>query len=86
MNLTQEKIKLLIAPCSHEAAKYAVMNWHYSKTMPIGKLVKYGVWENDKFVGCVIFGRGASPHIGDLYGLKQNEISGRSVLSGKLKT
>ena len=46
--------------CSYKAAKHAVMNWHYSKTMPIGKLVKIGVWEDDKFIGVVIFGLGAS--------------------------
>ena len=59
--------------CSHEAAKYAVMNWHYSKTMPVGKLVKIGVWENDKFVGAVIFGRGASPSLFKQFELKQTE-------------
>jgi hypothetical protein len=62
-----------IAPCSHEAARYAVMNWHYSKRMPIGKLITYGVWENDKFIGAVIYGRGASPELGAPYGLTQLE-------------
>lgn len=52
---------LTVAPCSHEAATYAVMNWHYSRSMPIGKLVKFGAWEDDVFVGAVVFGRGASP-------------------------
>jgi len=44
--------------CSHKAAKYAVMNWHYSKKMPVGKLVKIGVWENEKFIGVILFGDG----------------------------
>ena len=60
--------------CSHEAAKYAVMNWHYSRAMPAGKLVKIGVWENDRFVGAVIFSRGANNNIGKPFGLKQTEI------------
>lgn len=47
--------------CSHKAARYAVMTWHYSKTMPIGKLVKIGVWEDGAFIGVVLYGRGASP-------------------------
>jgi hypothetical protein len=63
-----------IGKCSHEAAKYAVMNWHYSKSMPAGKLIKFGVWENDKFIGCVIYGRGATPNLGKPYGLQQTEI------------
>ena len=57
--------------CSYEAAKYAVMHWHYSKKMPKSKLVKLGVWEGGQFIGCVIFGRGANNHIGSPYGLEQ---------------
>jgi hypothetical protein len=53
--------------CSHEAAKYAVMHWHYSKAMPIGKLVKVGVWEDGHFVGVVIFSTGASPQLYKAY-------------------
>jgi hypothetical protein len=45
---------------THEAAKFACVNWHYSKTVPVGKLVKIGVWENDKFIGVVIFSPGAA--------------------------
>jgi hypothetical protein len=60
--------------CSHEAAKYAVMHWHYSKAMPAGKLIKIGVWENEVFIGAVIFSRGANNHIGSPYGLNQVQI------------
>lgn len=67
-------MNLVIANCSFEASKFAVMNWHYSKAMPSGKLVKYGVWENDEFVGSVIYGRGATPRLGTSYGLDQTEV------------
>lgn len=46
--------------CSYEAANYAVRHWHYSRSMPIGKLVKIGVWEDGNFVGCIIFGFGGA--------------------------
>lgn len=36
------------------------MKWHYSKRMPRCKLVRCGVWENSRFVGCVIFSAGAT--------------------------
>lgn len=65
---------LTVAPCSFEAAKYAVMNWHYSQAMPSGKLIKYGVWENNKFIGAVIYGRGANKDLGKPYKLEQTEI------------
>lgn len=65
---------LVVAPCSHEAAKFAVMNWHYSGTMPKSKLVKFGVWEDEHFIGAMIFGHGASPHLGKSLGLDITEV------------
>lgn len=60
--------------CSHKAAEYACKNWHYSRCMPAGSTVKIGVWEGKRFIGVVIFSRGATPEIGSPYGLKQTEI------------
>ena len=66
-------IDLVVAPCSYEAAKYAVMNWHYSKRMPSGKLVRFGVWENSTFIGTVLFGSGANKGLVSAYGLDLTE-------------
>lgn len=55
-------------------AKSAVDWWHYSKTMPSGENHYAGVWEKTRFVGIVIFGRGATPHIGSPWGLDHNEV------------
>lgn len=60
--------------CSFKAAEFACKNWHYSKCVPAGKIVKIGVWENEKFIGCVLFSRGANNHIGGPYGLDQTEV------------
>ena len=67
------KVDLRIDWASHEAAKYACENWHYSKGMPVPPLVKVGVWEDKKFVGVVIFSRGASSNLLKPYNLKQTE-------------
>ncbi len=67
------KCKLLIAPCSYKTAKYAVINWHYSRAMPASKLVKFGVWEDEEFIGAVIFGRGACAKLFYKYHLKNTE-------------
>ena len=56
-----------------EAAKFACENWHYSRCMPAGKLVKVGIWENDKFIGVVLFSRGANNTLGTPYGLVQTQ-------------
>lgn len=68
-----EQSKLKIDWASHDAAKFACVNWHYSKCLPVGKLVKVGAWENGKFIGVVLFGRGATPNLGSPYGLNQDE-------------
>lgn len=73
MTTQSTKPKLKIAWATHEAAKYACENWHYSKSLPVGKLVKIGAWENGNFIGSVIFGRGANFRIGDPFCLKQTE-------------
>lgn len=59
--------------CSHEAAKYAVEHWHYSKSLPTPPLVRVGVWEGGVFIGCVLFGRGASNNLLSPYGLNSTE-------------
>lgn len=61
--------------CSHEAAKYAVEHWHYSRSLPTPPLVKVGAWESGRFIGCVLFSRGASDSIGRPFSLQQTEIA-----------
>lgn len=68
------KADLKIDWATHEAAKHACENWHYSKCLPTGKLLKVGVWENGRFIGVVLFGRGASPHLGTKFNLTQIQI------------
>jgi len=66
-------VTLKIDWCDYKAAKYACENFHYSRSVPAGKLVKIGAWENDIFIGAVIFGRGANKSLGSPYGLTQTE-------------
>lgn len=63
-----------VAPCSYQAARYAVDNWHYSETMPTGRLVHLGAWDADQFVGAIIFGRGASVPLYKSLNLTQTEL------------
>lgn len=72
MNLTQNR-DLFVAPCTFDAANFSVMNYHYSRAMPSGKLVKLGVWEKGEFIGAVIFGRGANNRLAQSFNLKQTE-------------
>ena len=67
------KADLKIDWCSHDAAKFACENWHYSKSVPVPPLVKVGVWECEKFIGVLIFSRGASSNLLKPYNLNQTE-------------
>ena len=76
MNLTagaMSKADLKIDWATHAAAKYACENWHYSGCLPAGKLVRVGAWENGKFIGVVLFGRGANNRMASAYGLGQDQ-------------
>jgi hypothetical protein len=67
------KHDLRIDWATHAAAKYACENWHYSKSVPVPPLVKVGAWEDGKFIGVVMFSRGASSNLMKPYGLQQDE-------------
>lgn len=59
---------------SYAAGKHAVKNWHYSQSMPLPPVIIYGVWEEDKFVGAVIFARGSAHNIQKTYDLDTSEV------------
>jgi len=59
--------------CTHEAAKYAVENWHYSKSLPPPPHNLVGAWENGKYIGAIIFARGATGELLSPYGLTKTE-------------
>ena len=68
-----DKVKLKVDWASHDSVKYACENWHYSKSVPVPPLVKIGVWEDEQFVGVVVFSRGASSNLLKPYGLESTE-------------
>lgn len=64
------KADLKINWATHAAAKYACENWHYSRSLPVGKLVKVGAWENGQFIGVLLFAWGMNKSLGSPYGLQ----------------
>ena len=70
----QTKTNLKIDWATHEAAKYACENFHYTKKIPVNKLVKIGAWEDGKFIGVVIFGMGASAVLHKQFNLDRFEV------------
>lgn len=66
-------MSLLVDYCSHKAAKYACENWHYSECIPPIKNVTFGVWENEEYIGAVVYSRGVNGAIGSFVGLRQDQ-------------
>ena len=68
-----DKVKLKIDWATHDAAKYACENWHYSRCVPKSKLAKFGVWEDGSFIGVLIYGVGATSDLVKSYGLRPEQ-------------
>lgn len=66
-------MSLLLKFVQAKAARFACEHWHYSGCLPSGKLVNIGVWEHGKFIGVVIFSRGASPFLFQKYNFSQTD-------------
>ncbi len=60
--------------CSRDAALWSVKAHHYSRSLPAGRLVCIGAWEDGAFIGCLVFGRGASSEIASPFQLRQSEV------------
>jgi hypothetical protein len=67
------KADLKVGWATHAAAKYACENWHYSRSVPVPPLVKVGAWEDGRYIGVVMFSRGANNNLLKPFGLSQVE-------------
>lgn len=67
------KPELRIGWATYAAAKHACTKWHYSGSVPAGKLINVGAWEGGRFIGVVLFGRGANNRLASAYGLGQDQ-------------
>ncbi len=65
------QVDLKVDWCSYKAAKYAVENRHYSKSLPAGNGARIGIWEDGNFIGCIVFSHGGTQNIGKPYDLDQ---------------
>lgn len=76
---------MILKKATHKAIKYACMNFHYSKTIPVTR-VGFSVF-NDKneWCGVITYGGGAGSQMGAPYGLVQGQYLEltRMALNGK---
>lgn len=70
---------------SHQAVKYACLNFHYGKSLPLS-LCAYSVFNNNnEWCGCIVYSTGANPNHGKQFGIVQGEVCElvRVALNGK---
>jgi hypothetical protein len=55
-----------IQPASYAEAAVAVEQWHYSRSLPQAARARhrFGVWEDGRFIGAVVYGDGTGPYLG----------------------
>lgn len=69
---------------SSKAIKYAVMNWHYSKSLP-AQMMSFSVFEGREWCGVICYGIGANKNINKPFSLASGEVIEllRVALNGK---
>ena len=75
MSSNAPKPTLRLDWCTHEAAKYAVEHWHYSRKLPASKTVRIGVWEGGLFIGCLLYSWGSNRNLPASYGVAQTQCA-----------
>lgn len=60
--------------CSNEAAKFACEHYHYSHSYPSAAAMPIGVWDDNDFIGAIVFGRGANNNISRPFNLEMHEV------------
>lgn len=70
---------------SHKAIKYACLNFHYAKIVPLTGIAFNVYNNNNEWCGCITFGGGASYKLGMSYGLVSGQFLEltRMALNGK---
>ena len=64
---------LRIDPVTRATTKLALKKWYYRDTVPVGKSLYLGCWEDSVFFGVLVFGYSASANLGTRWGWSNRE-------------
>ena len=76
---------MILKKASYKAIKYACLNFHYAKAVPVN-VTGYSVFNNNNdWCGVILFGSGATNNLAEPYGLKSGQVIElvRIALNGK---
>ena len=60
--------------CCHKLATYACIRWHYTRNTGSDRRNYIGVWEDGRFIGCIVFSPGWNKRLGSGLGVRRNEV------------
>lgn len=60
-----------ISEIDHKTAKVWVEKWHYSKRMPTGKNINYGLYVDGKLYAVIVYGIGVNPYQAKFLGVNK---------------
>lgn len=63
--------KIIIA--NNKMIEFSCKNWHYSKSIPCGRKIAYAIFEENKFIGVIIYSLGANNNMAKSFNLVQGE-------------
>ena len=63
-------LQFVICPIGYREAKTWVENWHYSRRMPTGKNLCYGLYEGENLYAVIVYGIGVNPYQAAFLGVK----------------
>ena len=63
-------LQFIIRPINHKTAKLWVEKWHYSKRIPTGKNICYGLFANGNLYAVIVYGIGVNPYQAKFLGVK----------------
>lgn len=69
---------LVVDYCDQQAATFAARRWHYTGKLPMdghAKMVRFGAWEDRRFVGAVVFTPGLAANLHSQFGLDRFEVA-----------
>ena len=64
--------KIIVA--NNDMINYACKNFHYSKSVPCGRKVAYAIFEENKFIGVIIYSLGANNNLAKSFNMVQGEV------------
>lgn len=63
-----------IVSATNEMIDYACKKYHYSKTAPVGRRMAFAIFEEDEFIGVIIYSTGSNHNIAKPFGLEQGQV------------